>query len=364
MTEARSVICYDKAIPVDGKTAISVRDGVVEYLGAELGIMPADQMFTVYRSPATIANAAPKMVGIPLTNGHVDVGADTYDTDGTVSASDMIDMFNDSCHSTVGIRNKIAFTDAAKAEQVGSYELSLGYRAELVPHDKYDFEQRDINPHHLAYVPEGRCGFECRFIDAKPEGAIMADKKAKGPSLHKAFCDAEGGVNLEGIIEIAMALPEAMKKVPVVELQKLLPAMQELIAMSKDAGVVVDEVEVEDEQEELPVEDKQEELQDEEPEEEKKGFADSKAFQDAVMSAVNNFAEVVDKAKLFVDEGYDFKGKTAKQIMADAVKTQQTTDFSDSELPVAFKMLKKSGDYANFGDQSVSEFQSLKNKEL
>ena len=53
------------------RTAVSVRDGVLEYLGAELGLEPADHVFNVYRSPATIANAAYAMAGIPLTGNHV-----------------------------------------------------------------------------------------------------------------------------------------------------------------------------------------------------------------------------------------------------------------------------------------------------
>ena len=42
----------------------------------------------------------------------------------------------------------------------GKKELSLGYDARLIPSDKYDFEQRDIVPHHLAVVEAGRCGPE------------------------------------------------------------------------------------------------------------------------------------------------------------------------------------------------------------
>ncbi len=48
-------------------------------------------------------------------------------------------------------------------------QLSLGYSADIVPHSEYDFEQIDINPHHLAVVENGRCGPLCCFLDRKPE---------------------------------------------------------------------------------------------------------------------------------------------------------------------------------------------------
>jgi len=47
------------------RTAVSIRDGVLEYLGTEIGLEPPDKVFAVYRSPATIANAAHAMKGIP-----------------------------------------------------------------------------------------------------------------------------------------------------------------------------------------------------------------------------------------------------------------------------------------------------------
>ena len=53
-------LAFSDAVTYDGqmKAAISVRDGVLEYLGSELGMSPADKIFYVYRSPATIASAA------------------------------------------------------------------------------------------------------------------------------------------------------------------------------------------------------------------------------------------------------------------------------------------------------------------
>jgi len=60
------------------RTAVSVRDGVLEYFGAELNMEPIDKIFTVYRSPATIANAAYAMSGIPLTDEHVSMEGPSF----------------------------------------------------------------------------------------------------------------------------------------------------------------------------------------------------------------------------------------------------------------------------------------------
>jgi hypothetical protein len=90
-------------------------------------------------------------------------------------------------------------------------------------------------------------------------------------------------------------------------------------------------------------------------EKDKEEFTDSAAFKDAVASAVKGevkrYAEVVNKARNFVDADYDFADKSANQVMRDALVTQSTDKFEDSELPVAFKLLRKPNtDYSQFGD--------------
>ena len=174
----------------------------------------------------------------------------------------------------------------------------------------------------------------------------------------KAFFDAEGQVNLEQVVEIATALPEAIKKVPVDQLVKLMPAMQEIMAYAKEQGAVTDEDPAEGmEEEELTDEEAAAKKEAEVAEEDKpkEQFADSKAFKDAVASAVKGevkrYAEVVTKARNFLDADYDFSDKSANRVMADSLSTQSTDKFEDSELPVAFKLLRKPNtDYSHFGD--------------
>lgn len=356
----RRVSVIDNAVSydVENKTAVSVRDGVIEYLGAELGVEPPERIFTVYRSPATIANVAASMRGIPLTDEHVEVGEPVLSSIGTVSQSEMIDMIDESTDSKLAIQNKVSLKDAFLVLlDSGKRELSLGYEADLVPHDKYDFEQRDIIPHHLALVPSGRCGHQCRFIDRKPTEEKTMSEKSK-PVIAKVFCDEGGAVSLEQVVEIAMALPEAIKKVPVDKLQEIMPYLNEIIGYAKDNGVEMP-AEGEPEGDPKPTEVTDEEKKDDEEKKEKVVATDSKAFVDAVKkatdSAIKLHSEVVDKAKNFVDETYSFAGKSTSDVMRDALATEHgSTKFTDAELPVAFKLLKKTANYKNFGDAAIA----------
>ena len=358
----------DKAI-WDGaqKTAVSVRDGVLEYLGVELGMDPPEKTFTVFRSPATIANVANAMRDIPLTDEHVEVGVQVQSPIGSVVDAEMVDMIDDSTGSKLAIRNRVNVGDSFLDELAkGKRELSLGYNARLIPHSKFDFEQRDIEPHHLAVVDAGRCGPQCRFIDHSKKEAIL-------PKLHKAFNDAEGAPNLEQIVEIAQSLPEALKKLPMDKLAEIMPMLQEIVAL----GGVTAEPEVPPMEEE-PVVDQGEGGNPKEEEEEMndaggigrepdKPFGDTAEFKDAVNAAVAGHTAAVVKAQDFVDEAYNFTGKTTSQVMRDALATVYgKEEFSDAELSTAFKMLKKpASDLSTFGDSDTGgKFSQLEDKEV
>lgn len=348
------------------KTALSVRDGVLEYLGAELKLEPADKIFTVYRSPASIARANAAMAGIPLTNDHVTVGENVTNPVGSVLDSEIVDFIDESTSSYLALRNRVKISGAIEgALQTGKRQLSLGYNANLIPHDRFDFEQTNIQPHHLAVVPAGRCGSACSFLDRQPtEVDEMKTKQKTGnqPELHKAFLDADGQPNLQEIVEIAQQLPEALKSVPMDKLQEIMPVLQEIIALSGAAPVEapVTAPAVEDEgKPNVPVEDEEKETI---------PVTDTAEFKDAMASAINRHTEVIEKAKTFVDESYSFTGKSTSQIMRDALTVEHgKQEFSDAELTVAFKLLKKTGsDLRTFGDASPSagKFASIADKEI
>jgi hypothetical protein len=338
------VAAYDSQM----KSVVSVRDGVLEYLGSELGISPADKIFYVYRSPATIASAASLMTGIPLLGDHIEPGTESDDAASKVESASLIDAFDSATAATLAIRNVVSLDAAMQRElESGKRELSLGYTGSLVPHDEYDFEQRDIIPTHLAVVERGRCGSGCRFLDKKPtKEAIEPMKK-----LHKAFLDAEGSLSLSQIVELAAGLPEAIKNVPADKLAELLPALQEIMSVAEAAGVKPAVAEIPDDE---TMTDEDEAAKPAEPAK-VVPITDSAAFKDAVGSAVKTHAVVIDKARTFVDEAYNFGDKSTNQIMRDALAVEHgSTQFTDAELAVAFKLLKKpSQDYRNFADHQA-----------
>jgi hypothetical protein len=347
------------------RTAVSVRDGVLEYLGAELGMVPPDQKVRVYRSPATIANTAMKMRGLPITDEHVSLDMPAPSSGGFVADAEMVDALDPTCAATIAIRNKLAISDTMQMTvDAGKRELSLGYMADLVPYEggeDYDFEQRNIQPHHLATVERGRCGSMCSFIDRKP--TLTTEEESKmSKKLNKAFCDAEGEMNLQQVIELAMGLPEAIKAVPVDMLPQLVEPLKAIIEAAKGAGVTVEPEATE------PTEPTEPEMEDEMPDEEKPKFSDKavvKLVDQAVAAAVKQHATVIEKARDFLPEDYKFADKATSQIMRDAVATQTTEKFTDSELALAFKLLKPAAaDYRKFGDAQPDGFSNLKDKEI
>lgn len=366
---------FSDAATYDGslRTAVSVRDGVLEYLGSEIGMEPPEKFFTVYRSPATIASLVAQMPGIPVIGDHIKPGTEPANIPSRIESASLIDAFDDATSSTLAIQNKLSLDPLMLAEiEGGKNELSLGYEGRLIPHAKWDFEQRDLVPTHLATVTDGRCGTGCRFIDRKPNPEATMPKK-----LHKAFCDAEGSLSLSQIVELAAGLPEAIKNVPADKLAELLPALQEIMAAATEAGVeappgepLVEDV-LTDEEAAKVVDEEVDALVDEAATPPKEGvkvtdsmravirqkararFMD--AMNVAIGAAVKVHASVIDKARTILPETYSFADKSTAQLMRDALAVEHGSQkFSDSELSVAFKLLKKSsGDYQTFGDHKA-----------
>lgn len=186
--------------------------------------------------------------------------------------------------------------------------------------------------------------------------------------LHQAFLDAEGSLSLSQIVELAAGLPEAIKNVPADKLAELLPALQEIMAAATAAGVEVAPGETDTVVEDMPVMTDEEaaKLVDESAGEVKgdpvkvtdsmrkvlaQKFSD--ATRRAVDSAVKTHTAVIDKARGILPETYSFADKSTAQVMRDALAVENGSQkFADSELSIAFKLMKKSdgGQYKTFGD--------------
>jgi hypothetical protein len=162
-----SGIMTDSATIQSGKV-ISIRDGVMEYLGSEINQKPADKVFKVYRPSIEVERAADKMDGLKVIDGHF---FDAVDVLATLSETRVISRhgYNVLQHDLKSVKGRI------------SGEVSLGYTADVEEVDdveKYGFHfiQKNIIPDHLALVDRGRCGELCKITD-KARDNKMEEKK-------------------------------------------------------------------------------------------------------------------------------------------------------------------------------------------
>ena len=316
------------------KTIRSVRDGVQEYLGVELGIEPSNKIFTLYRSPETITAITGMMDSLPIINDHIDpsVTPTKKQTIGLLESPDVVEFEDEATFSTLYLESKASLSnDMIKLKDGGKKEFSLGYLGKMREHDVYDFEQYDINPTHLALVDSARGGSVLTFVD----------KKGHNMSKQKKFEDMDGMPNLQQIVEVAKKLPEAIEALIDEEKAEAMTALSDVFAMSTTDN----EMEVEDaEPEEKEVTDS---------DEEKENFEDSAKFKGALSSGIDSavklHSQAIEKAKNFVGESYSFADKSTKQIMIDALATEHGNEkFEDAELTTAFKLLKRSTNLDNF----------------
>lgn len=372
------------------KNVISVRDGFQEYLGMEIGQKPLDKTFKIYRSPDTIRELTSKLNKIPVTDGHIELEEIPEDKIlGYIDGTKLVKYANKDYDTTVAIKNEIKAKDNLIELVNGNNELSLGYFADTVEHKTYDLEQVDIVPHHLAIVEAGRCGTICKFTDERKDmknkkhfvdsmEEVPADKVKDESSVETTEKESEtetieteevetkdeetsDAINLAKVSEIVRDLPQAIKLMDIEELTKLVPVLETAINSAKD-NMPTETVE-EETMEEISDEDMEEEVETLDECSQKKDFSDSIEFKDAVMKFADKRVSIILKAKTFLDEGYDFS-KDCKTIMRDSIATQNSEQFKDEELEVAFKMLNKVKDYQNFADAKVSEFDKLKDKEI
>lgn len=282
------------------RTVISIRDGVQEYLGVELGIEPLDKVFKIYRSPETIRKLKDALIGIPLIENHIELDGHIPDDikKGTILNSTEIENIDSSNNSTIAMQNEITlYKDKLEFPYK---QLSLGYKAKTLPSADYDFEQTEIIPHHLAIVEAGRCGDVCEFKDEKGVKPMdLNELLAKLKEKLTDISDSDKTLILE-------AMDGIIPKVAVVDED----AMEKKFEDAKKTAV--------------------------------SNFMDSKVFKDAMLNYGNERASIVAKAKNFLDEKFDFKDKTNEAIMSAVVAAEYPNEtFKDAEIGVAFKLLKE-----------------------
>ena len=343
-------------IDMADKSLYSVRDGVQEYLGIEVGQQPIDRTFTYYRSPETITSMLGSLDGIPIIDEHIDPKTEPRPEDilGVIKSTQVEEFIDSTFNTTLRVKNKVVLNDKGLSVlKGGKNKLSLGYLGKVRKHDRFDFEQYDVKPTHLAMVSSARGG----------DGLSFTDKGNK--TMDEVFKDADGNLSMQRIVDIVMALPEAIKEMPIDRLQELAPVLEEMMTMT-GGEAEASEMPEGGQPEEMP-----EEQPEEMPEEEQVGVTDSAEFKDAltegIKSGVKLHAEVTDKARKFLPDDFSFADKSPTEIMRETLKRHTGESFTDAELSVAFKMLKADNKYKSFGDSSTdntrTKFTDLADKE-
>lgn len=151
--------------------AFAVRSGVQVYRGAEVG-MADMEMVRVWR-PEDEVRAVDSMrtfTHAPITLGHPAemVTADNWKMLAKGEVSTEAEWKDGKIRLPLIVKD----AEAIAAIEAGTRELSAGYTCRLdfadgvTPEgDAYDAVQRDIRINHLAIVPKGRAGAECRIGD-------------------------------------------------------------------------------------------------------------------------------------------------------------------------------------------------------
>jgi len=158
----------------------AARTGIQQYAGSEVG-RPDLAVVNVYRPPESVfsADSLASYGFKPVTINHPTQGvtADTWkDLAVGIVGGDVV-------RDGGFVKVPLALMDAAaiKAVQDGTREISMGYVCDLAfedgttpEGDPYQAIQRDIRINHLALVPKGRAGPQCRLGD---KGAPEAGKQ-------------------------------------------------------------------------------------------------------------------------------------------------------------------------------------------
>lgn len=284
---------------------VLARSGVFEYNAIDFqprmyNDLPPDAVIRVYRSPETIAEAAPKFSGSPVTSDHPPVMLDALNTRKYQGGHINGDVFTEPDPDHPGEVRMVAgivVTDAtliASVDTKRQEELSNGYysRYDFTPGvspngEPFDCQQLAFRPNHVAIVEAGRNGYTCRVSDASDLPAVEA-KPMSTVTIN--------GVTYEASDQVCQAV--ATLQAQLAELQGKIPTEEDAAAAEAAAAAQQEEMAA------LKVE-----LED----------AQSMTTPEALDEAVEERQEVVDAARRLVPN-FDHKGKSNDTIRREVVK--------------------------------------------
>lgn len=263
------------------------------------------------------SNAKKYMKGFTASNAHVD--NDTLRVDMTITDAGLIDEINK-----------------------GKQELSIGFETEIVPQkgeykgSVYDSVQKNIQINHVAVVERGRAGHSVRLVG---DSAEMVDdfKKGKHMDVTKVrLGDSDITVatsDADKIVKVDAENSEKEKKIAdlkakIADYEKQLKELQGDANSSKKS---------------------EEEAQAEKDALEKQLEAYKKKCEgDGLDQAIDAKINLIEQAKPYVGDSFDFKGKSEKDIKTATLKAiDDSVDLSD-----------KSDDYINAYFDSTIKNQS------
>lgn len=192
----------DGSLQVD---AVFARTGIQLYTAGELGLKDraATDIIRVWRPSAEVfaQSAIDSFASVALTLNHPaeDVTPDNFDQLAHGVTGDAPYRDGHQLKGKINFKTRKAIDKLANAsgELSNGYDCSLDWSSGVIPegeHDAgqtYDAIQRNIVGNHIALVDAGRCGAECRVLDAQPPA-----------DLGKAPCSCEGDSHMaDGLIK-------------------------------------------------------------------------------------------------------------------------------------------------------------------
>lgn len=279
----------------------------------------------------------------PVTDDHPKV---------PVNASNYKELSVGTTHTDAAVSDNKLFvsftiTDSKTIQKVksGKRELSLGFESELVEEEgtyggeRYDAVQKSVIINHLAIVDEGRVG---------PDISIRGDSMAY--MIDSKTNKYEGGSKNMATIKVDSKEYEVDSAV-----KSHMTALEAKVEAANAKAEKVDSLEGERDGLKAKVTQLEEELEE---------AKENTVSEEEIDKAVEERAELVDSAKTFLGDSYDFKGKTSREIKEEVVKTSidsfDAKDKSDDYVNGFFESLAKTADTkgftrdANFGRSKPS----------
>ena len=202
-TPEKYLLCVGVPIARTGIQQYTINEGLTDINGNPLqgkdGIIDVYKDEKVLFDPKTIAS----FEGKPVTIGHVMIDAENWRNRTVGIAQNVRRGTGDNADKLIA---DLLITDKDGINTIKSNtmrEISLGYEAGYIPDGIGKAHQVSITGNHIAIVPEGKAGHECRIYDEKTkEGKLMtlAEKLKKMLSLtvDEAVKGSEGAGAVSG----------------------------------------------------------------------------------------------------------------------------------------------------------------------